>query len=97
MEIESADNKVRRLVLAYLHDRNSGWRDDYPVPEHYVTCPDVQVVEAESHAELWFDTGVEAVRLTARLSCPHQGEIEWEWADLGELPDLIEDMERGLT
>jgi hypothetical protein len=53
----------------------------------------VTVVEAETQGEMWFDTGVEAVRFTARLSCPHRGEVEWEWADLGELPYLIEDME----
>jgi len=92
--VTDADDKVRRLILNYLHNRNWGWWEESAAPEHYVTCPDVQVVKAEVHAEMWFETGVEAVRLTARLSCPHEGEIEWEWADLGELHYLIEGMER---
>lgn len=92
--MNEADEKLHRLILHYLHDQNFGWNDGYEAPEHFVTCSSVQVVEAEANAEMWFDTGVEAVRLTARLSCPHEGEVEWEWADLGELYYLIEDMDR---
>ena len=89
-----ADEKVKQLILNTLRADDRGWNSEYgPPDEHFVTCPDVKVAEAETNGELWFDTGVEAVRLTARLSCPHRGEVEWEWADLGELPYLIEDME----
>jgi hypothetical protein len=88
-----ADEKVNRLILRLLHGDDPGWKGGYEPPEHFRECPDVTVAEAEVNAELWFDTGVEAVRLTARLSCPHRPDVEWEWADLGELSDLIEEMD----
>lgn len=90
---EDADEKVRRLILSLLHAGDQGWKRGYEAPEHFADCPAVTVVEIETHHELWFDTGVDAIRLTARLSCPHRGEIDWEWADLGELHWMIEDME----
>lgn len=87
-----ADEKVERLIMSKLRSGDAGW-GDYAPPEHFAECPDAVITEAEASRELWFDTGVNAVRLTARLRCPHRGEIDWEWADLGELPDLIEEMD----
>lgn len=94
-EPTDADEKVRQLILHLLRGNDQGWSFGYGPPEHFAECPDVTVVEVETSNELWFDTGIEATRFTARLSCPHRGEVEWEWADLGELPYLIEDMEQG--
>jgi hypothetical protein len=86
----TADEKVALLILRLLRSGDEGWKSEFEAPEHFSECPDVTVKESEVHSEMWFDTGVEAIRLTARLSCPHRGDLDWEWADLGELPDLID-------
>lgn len=88
-----ADEKVNRLILAILRSGDHGWEGQLP-PPHFTECPDVTVSKAEAELELWWDTGVDATRLTATLSCPHEGAVDWEWADLGDLPDLIEKMDK---
>jgi hypothetical protein len=88
------EERVAALVLRMLHDKNGGWLEEFPPPQHLAACPDAQVLATETHGEEWFDTGVDATRFTASLSCPHQTEpIEWEWADLGSLGLLLSEMD----
>jgi hypothetical protein len=92
--MDDADTRVQHLILSKLRLGDAGWKSAYPAPtEHLSRCPDVRVVESEARYELWFDTGVDAVRLTAVIQCPHEGPVEWEWADLGELPDLLDELD----
>jgi hypothetical protein len=88
--VSDPDILVKKLIAKLLHDRDFGWRRAYAPPDHFITCPDVTITDPEADRELWFDTGVEATRITAVLQCPHEGPVAWEWADLGEMPRLLE-------
>lgn len=80
-----ADELVRRYILRSYRDQAPG--------SHLATCPEVVVEEAETRHALFYDTGVDGVIFEATLRCPHESK-EYEYGELGDLSDILADMER---
>jgi hypothetical protein len=85
-----ADELVKRYILRQYRKatRDAGQDDD-----HLANCPDVTVEEAEARFALFYDTGVDGVMFTATLRCPHGASFDYEYGELGDLPDILRDME----
>ena len=105
-----ASERANELVRRYVLDQCYRTRFELHIPgcpaevsyregsnpgtnKHLLECPDA-VADVSMSAELWYDTGVEALRFTADISCPHGEREDYEYGELGDLPSLLEDLER---
>jgi hypothetical protein len=79
-DVSDADDRVRRYILKRWHNEN---------PDH-ADCSTLHVVTAETQFALFYDTGVEGVAFTAELACEHREQFDYEFGELGELPDIIQ-------
>lgn len=81
--MSDADARVQQYVLRR-------WRDDNP---DHADCPTLHVVTAETNFALFYDTGVEGVEFTAELACEHREPFRYEFGELGDLPDIIRELD----
>jgi hypothetical protein len=53
------------------------------MPKHFLECPDLVVTPTEAYDGMYgCETGCEALRVTADVSCPHEPEVyEWTYND----------------
>lgn len=80
----TTDEKVRQYIL-------SRYREERP-QAHLSTCPSATVTEDEADFRSFYDTGVEGMWFTARLTCPHESE-EYEFGELGDLPSILSELD----
>lgn len=88
-----ADRKVRAYVMWTLR---SGSRGDMYIRierdeafRHLRVCPSTTIDEAEAEVYRFWDTGVTGATFTASLRCEHGVNTEWQWGELGRLPEIL--------
>lgn len=89
----AADDLVARYITKVYRARQSdmGWAT--PKDEHLPDCPDLTVQTPEARTERFWDTGVTGCTFTAVMTCQHGHREEFEWSDLGNLPEVLAELE----
>lgn len=92
--MSDADELVRRYIMRTF--RADGANVLYPEGRnaHLADCADAYVAAAETNVARFWDTGVTGVQFSASIKCPHGERQEYEFGDLGDLSDILADMER---
>ena|SRR5690242_20968131 len=92
-----ADRKVRAYVMRTLR---SGKRGDHFVRierdeafRHLRVCTSTAVATAEAERVNFWDTGVTGAQFTASLRCDHGVNTDWEWGELGLLPEILAELD----
>jgi hypothetical protein len=88
-----ADELVRRYIMRTFREPDAGMYSSAR-NGHLMACPDTVVSEAEVEGCRFWDTGVTGMQFTAVISCPHGERQEFEFGELGELPDILADLDR---
>lgn len=85
-----ASDRADRLLSAYVLRQ---YRDEYK--GHLAGCTEASVLEFDSRdGSYGCDTGCEYLSLQARIGCPHEDPVYYEYGEFGDIAFLVEQLIR---